>query len=246
MTESAAIFDKIVRERRSMRVYDANKPFDGEAVYRSLQRAMYAPNSSNMQIWEFYRITDPEKIKVIAKYSMNQSAARTARELVVFVVPRSVYKKRAKANFDFHHARYNNTPLNELSAREQRRLKYYSHLMPMYYFQDWFGIAGIIRKIVVGISSIWRPVVWQVSKSDLRVVCHKSAALAAQTFMLSMQAEGYATCPMEGFDSVRVKRYLNFPSNYEINMIISCGPGTQEGIYHEQFRVDESEVIFTK
>ncbi len=246
MSESAAIFDKIVKERRSMRVYDANKPFDGEAVHRSLQRAMFAPNSSNMQIWEFYRITDPEKIKVIAKYAMNQSAARTARELVVFTVPRSVYKKRAKANFDFHHARYNNKPLNELTSREQRRLKYYSHLMPMYYFQDWFGIAGLIRKLIVGISSIWRPVVWQVSKNDLRVVCHKSAALAAQTFMLSMQAEGYATCPMEGFDSVRVKRFLKFPSGYEINMIISCGPGTAEGIYHEQFRVDESDVIFTK
>lgn len=246
MIESAKVFDKIVRERRSMRVYDQHLPFDSDAVLRSLQRAMYAPNSSNMQIWEFYRITDPEKIKVIAKYAMNQSAARTARELVVFVVPRSVYKQRAKANFDFHHTRFDNKPLSELSSRDQRRLKYYSHLMPMYYFQDWFGVAGLVRKLIVSISSLWRPVVWQVSKNDLRVVCHKSCALAAQTFMLSMQAEGYATCPMEGFDSVRVKRYLQFPRNYEINMIISCGPGTAEGIYFDQFRVGEDEVIFNK
>ncbi|HRG28569.1 MAG TPA: nitroreductase family protein [Chitinophagales bacterium] len=245
MTEAATVFDNIVKQRRSMRVYDANKPFDGEAVHRSLQRAMYAPNSSNMQMWEFYRVTDPEKIKQLAKYAMNQSAARTARELVLFVVPKSKWKQRAKANFEFHHARYGNKPLHELSKREQRKLKYFTRLMPMYYFQDWLGIWGMIRKLIVTISSLWRPVVWQVTKNDLRVVCHKSAALAAQTFMLSMKAEGYDTCPMEGFDSLRVKRYLNFPSSYEINMMISCGPGTAEGIYHDQFRVDEKEIIFT-
>jgi hypothetical protein len=27
--------------------------------------------------------------------------------------------------------------------------------------------------------------------------------------------------------------------------MISCGPGTAEGIYHDQFRVDEKEIIFT-
>ena len=113
MTEAATVFDNIVKQRRSMRVYDANKPFDGEAVHRSLQRAMYAPNSSNMQMWEFYRVTDPEKIKQLAKYAMNQSAARTARELVLFVVPKAKWKQRAKANFEFHHARYGNNPLHE-------------------------------------------------------------------------------------------------------------------------------------
>lgn len=245
MNETAAIFDAIVKSRRSMRVYNADQPYDKEAVYRSIQRATYAPNSSNMQMWEFYRVTDPEKIKQLAKYSMNQSTARTARELVLIVIPKAKWKHRSKANFDFHHERYNNKPLHELSKREQRKLKYYSHLMPMYYFQDWFGFAGMIRKLVVAVSSIWRPVVWQVSKNDLRVVCHKSAALAAQTFMLSMQAEGLNTCPMEGFDSVKVKRYLKFPGSYEINMMISCGPGTKEGIYHDQFRVDEKEIIFT-
>ena len=63
----------------------------------------------------------------------------------------------------------------------------------------------------------------EVTSSDLRVVVHKSAALAAQNFMLSMSSSGYDTCPMEGFDSVRVKKILNLPSSAEINMIIGCG-----------------------
>jgi nitroreductase len=45
------------------------------------------------------------------------------------------------------------------------------------------------------------------------------AALAAQNFMISMAAVNYDTCPMEGFDSLRVKKILNLPAA-EINMII--------------------------
>ncbi len=242
MTEAAIVFDKLVRERRSMRVYDEQQLLNGDAVQRSLERAVLAPNSSNMQTWEFYRITDPEKKKQIAKYCMNQSAARTAHELVMIVVRRDKWKHRAQFNFNFHKQKFGD---RELTAKEKRKLKYYSRLMPLYYFQDWFGIAGLIRKSVVFVSSFWRPVVWAVTKSELRLVSHKSAALAAQTFMLSMQAEGFSTCPMEGFDSWKVRRYLKLPFGADISMIISCGPGTERGIYHERIRVPNEEVIFT-
>lgn len=244
MTEQAAIFQSIVEQRRSMRIYDASAPFDTEAVKRSIERAALAPNSSNMQMWEFYHIREAKTIADIAVFCMSQNAAKTARELVIIAVPKAKYKARAQANFQFHHARYGGVPVSQLDRRSQRKLRYFSHLMRLYYFQDWFGISGYIRKCIVGISSLWRPVVWQVSKQDLRVVCHKSAALAAQTFMLSMTAEGYATCPMEGFDSKKLRKYLGLPRSTEFNMIISCGPGTKEGIYHERFRVPFEEIYF--
>ena len=38
---------------------------------------------------------------------------------------------------------------------------------------------------------------------------HKSVGLAAQTFMLSIAAEGYDSCPMEGFDSKKLKSFLS-------------------------------------
>ena len=242
MKEAAIIFDKIIRERRSMRIYDDQTKLDEGAVQRSLERAVLAPNSSNMQTWEFYRVKDAEKKKQLAKYCMNQNTAKTAHELILVVVRRDKWKDRAKSNYNYHKNIFGD---RELTAREKRKLKYYSNLMPLYYFQDWFGIAGMIRKSVVFFSSFFRPVVWAVSKNELKLVCHKSAALAAQTFMLSMQAEGYSTCPMEGFDSWKVRRYLKLPFGADISMIISCGPATEGGIYHEQFRVPNEEVIFT-
>ena len=80
--------------------------------------------------------------------------------------------------------------------------------------------------------------------SDMRIVAHKSTALAAQNFMISMAAIGYDTCPMEGFDSRRVKQILNLPYSAEITMIISCGIRDEKGIYGPQFRVPFEEVYF--
>ncbi len=83
----------------------------------------------------------------------------------------------------------------------------------------------------------------EVSEHDYRVVVHKSCGLVAQTFMLAMTEAGYDTCPMEGFDSHRVKKLLNLPRNVEINMVVACGirkPG--HGIWGERFRLPFDEV----
>jgi nitroreductase len=63
--------------------------------------------------------------------------------------------------------------------------------------------------------------------------------------MLSIAAEGFHTCPMEGFDEKRVKKALNLPRGAEINMIISVGLGTEPGIWGPRMRVPNEEVIFT-
>ncbi|NBN98640.1 MAG: nitroreductase family protein, partial [Flavobacteriia bacterium] len=65
-----------------------------------------------------------------------------------------------------------------------------------------------------------------------------------QTFMLSMAAEGFHTCPMEGFDKWRVRRKLGLPLGVEINMIIAVGKGTEPGIWGPRFRVPNEEIIF--
>jgi nitroreductase len=78
--------------------------------------------------------------------------------------------------------------------------------------------------------------------TDVKVVTHKSVALAAQNFMLSMNEIGYDTCPMEGSDTTRVKKILNLPRKAEITMIIGCGIKDEKGIYAPRFRVALDEV----
>ena len=88
-------------------------------------------------------------------------------------------------------------------------LKYYKYLIPTIYKEFW--ITGYIRYINAMIIGLFRPIYRQVTNSDMRVVAHKSSALAAQNFMLSMTSKGYDTCPMEGFDSLRVKEFYHSP-----------------------------------
>jgi nitroreductase len=76
----------------------------------------------------------------------------------------------------------------------------------------------------------------------MRIVAHKSAALAAQTFMLAMADKGYDTCPMEGTDTLRIKKMLGLPYGAEINMVVGCGIRLPEGVYGDRFRVPFEEV----
>ena len=51
---------------------------------------------------------------------------------------------------------------------------------------------------------------------------------------------------MEGFDAVRVKKHLNLPSGAEINMIVSVGKGTEEGVWGPRFRVPYEDVVHVR
>lgn len=234
-------FFQVIQDRRSVRIFDQKEAFNHQIVQKCLEACTFAPNSSNMQLWEFYRVpeTSPNKAK-LEQLCMGQKAATTARELVVVVTRRDLWKSRAKANAEYIRDCYKDAEPKKL----ERALSYYTKLVPKLYVKAPFW--SIIKKIIAWSVGLSRPMVRQVSDTDVRISVHKSAALAAMTFMYAMKAENYDTCPMEGFDSKRVKKLLNLPSGAEINMIIGCGKGLPEGVYGERFRIESEKVIFEK
>lgn len=231
-----------IQHRRSVRVYDAEKPIDTAIVKKCIEQASLAPNSSNMQLWEFYHVTSKETIAKIAPFCFNQNAARTAQQLVVFVTRKDLWRQRAKSNLQFIDKNFGaNNPKAEQSSREKVARNYYGKIIPFAY-ADFLGILGFLKYIMVSIIGLFKPIYRQVRQSDMRIVAHKTCGLAAQTFMLSMAAEGYDTCPMEGSDTLRVKRLLGIPFGAEINMIVSCGIRKPEGVYGDRFRIPFKEV----
>lgn len=122
-------------------------------------------------------------------------------------------------------------------------MNYYKKIIPSIY-TDFFGILGALKFVIFQVIGIFKPIYRQARLSDMRIVAHKSAALAAENFMISMAAINYDTCPMEGFDSLRVKQIIGLPNSSEINMIIGCGIRDENGIYGERFRVPFTEVYF--
>jgi nitroreductase len=237
---SAEIFDEIVQKRRSMRIYDTAVPVPDEVVQRSLERAILSPNSSNMQLWEFYWIKSEETKQALVKACLGQSAAKTAQHLVVFVTRRDKWKPMVAWNLKNLKAQFAG---KELSKRDKRALGYYSTLMPLVYRYDWLGISTLVRSAIVFFKGLQGPILRIYNHGDQRVMVHKSCALAAQTYMLSMTAEGFDTCPMEGFDAHLVHKALDLPAGSEVTMIVACGKGTTEGIYSERTRIPNEEVI---
>lgn len=236
-----AQFSEIVMERRSVRIFDQKENFNHQTVRECLELATLSPNSSNLQLWEFYRVPETSKLKApLAELCMKQNAARTARELVVIVARRDNWKKRAKSNYENVKKAYQ----GKSGKKEKQVLSYYGTLIPRLYSK--FPLWSLGKRLIAWSVGLKRPMVREVSETDVRISVHKSVALAAMTFMYAMKSKGYDTCPLEGFDSKRVKKLLELPGSAEISMIIACGKGLPEGIYGKRFRVPSEEVIFEK
>ena len=86
---------EIIHYRRSVRHFN-NIPIDFNRVKHCLELASLAPNSSNMQLWEFYHITNIDVLKKLSVACLNQQAATSANQLVVFVTRQDLYQQRAK------------------------------------------------------------------------------------------------------------------------------------------------------
>ena len=232
-------FQEIIERRRSNRRFAADIPVPDAVIEKALQHAILAPNSSNMQCWEFYWIRSAAQKELFASYCLGQGAGRTAQHLVVFVTRGDLWKKRARWNKE----RIQQGITGEPTKLQKRGLDYYGKLMPLAYANDPFGFLTLIRRSISFFVGLRKPFMRFGGKADQRVTVHKSCALAAENFMLSIAAADFDSCPMEGFDAKRVKKALNLPCGAEINMIIGVGKGTAEGVWGPRFRVPYEEVV---
>jgi nitroreductase len=236
------IFEQIVQKRKSYRVFDPEKPISDEAIKRSLHRAILSPNSSNMQLWEFYIIKTAANKEALAKICLNQSGAKTASQLVVFVTRPDKWKERRQAMLDNLDTQFE----SKTAPRAKGVYYYYEKLMPMFYNTSFGFLKDILKRIIITYKGLNNPFVRDILSKDVEIVAHKSTALAAQTFMLSIAAEGFDSLPMEGFDAKRLKRLLNLPKNAGINMVVAVGTGKPEGLYGPRFRLAYDKVVFER
>ena len=73
---------KEIFERVSIRKYQ-DKPVEKEKIQQILKAAMAAPSAGNQQPWEFYVVTDKEKIKALSECSPYSGCAKNAPAVLV-------------------------------------------------------------------------------------------------------------------------------------------------------------------
>ncbi len=231
-------FHDIVAYRRAVRKYH-DDPVPDAVVRRCIETAILAPSSSNLQLWEFYHVKDAAKKQALVEACMSQPAARYAPNLVVVVARHDLWRERCRANLEF----VQSLPEDEPDEKPIKAARYFTKTIPTLYW-DFFGVAGLLKKLFAFLVGLRRPMFREVSASEVRTMTQKSVGLAAQTFMLALAAEGYDSCPMEGFDSRRIRRILGLPRGAMINMVISCGKRAPGGIYGPRFRLPLEKVFF--
>ena len=232
----AAEFEKVARSRRSTRVY-SDEPVPESVMRKCLELATLAPNSSNLQCWEFYWVRDSNKKQELVKLCLGQPAAATAQELVVCVARLDTWKRNSKIILEHLTASGSEVP--------EAKLHYHRKIVPLAYGQGPFYIFGPFKKLAIAVMGLFRGMPrGPASKADMRVWAHKTTALACENLMLSLRAFGFDSCPMEGMDERRVQKLLDLPRVAEVCMVISAGKRARHGIYDKQFRFDQSLTVF--
>lgn len=236
VTIDQAEFEKVVRSRRSVRVYN-HEPIPEDIMRKCLQLALLAPNSSNMQPWEFYWVRDQAKKQQLIHFCLDQPAAATAQELIVCVARLDTWKRNRNLMLEWFEKSTATVP--------KAAQWYYRKIVPLAYGQGPLYLMSPIKKWLMNLIALRKPSPrGPAGKGDMRVWAHKSTALACQNLMLAFRAFGFDSCPMEGMDATRIRKLLRLPRQAEICMVISAGKRAEDGIYGTQIRFDDSLFLF--
>ncbi len=227
-------FFDVINNRRSVRRYTETKVPD-EIIRKALDAALKAPNSSNMQAWEFYWVKSAENKSALVDACLFQGTARQASQLIVVVSRIDTWKRNRNLLIQ---QMQKDAPING-------QIKdYYYKIIPFLYTQDPFGILGTLKYLILNTVGLFRPIFRRPAhRSDLFEVVTKSAALACENFMLAIAAQGFGSCPMEGFDEHRVKKILKLNYQSRVVMVISVGETAPDGIFGPQYRIDPKLVV---
>ncbi len=230
-------FFELVKKRRSVRKF-SEKSVPEKIIKKCLNAAILAPNSSNLQPWKFYWVRSKEKKEKIITACFSQNAAKTAQEIIVAISRVDTWQRNRDLIVEDYNKKGNMKPIIH---------NYYNKLIPILYYHDRFGLIGLVKKILSYFYHIYnfsKPVLRSpIYKYELFEVVTKSTALACQNLMMALTAEGYDSCPMEGFDENLVKKTLKLNYNHHVVMIIGIGKSIKEGIYGERFRINNNLVI---
>jgi len=170
-------------------------------------------------------IRDPKARRRANAACLDQLPAKTAPFLIALVSHRDTWRRNRDDILRIFESR---GPLRKSHG------SYYRKIIPLVYRTGPFGVLGPLKRAFSRIASLFKPTPNLMARSDVRVMAHKSTALAAATFMLALRAEGFDTCPMEGFDPWRAKALLGLPRGAEVSMFLAVGRRSEKGVWWDR------------
>lgn len=221
-------FAKVVRTRRSARAY-LPEAIPDAVLDQCLDLALLAPNSQNLEPWQFLDVRDPVKLERLRRLCLSQPQALQAPRLIVAVARPDFWRLGRRLAMEALVRDAPNVPL--IAEHLDALLFKYRVLVPVMFEDGPFHVLAPLKRLVlwaVGLCKIfWR---FDTGRSGQVLWATKTTALACENLMLALRAAGYDSCAMEGFDEPRVKRLLGRPGPAHIVMIVAAGKRADGGV----------------
>lgn len=233
MNKTDAVSDPVLSaifKRRAIRLFE---PAEIPASTRDLllQSARQAPSSFNMQPYRLYWVESPAQREAVARLCLGQKAAQTASALVVAVADIGSLRSTA----EMQAAWMRRSGFAEHKVREYLRTARIGRII---FMPGPLGLFGALKKalfrVLNAVAAIGLP---PVTRQDVFKWAGKSTALACQNLMTAAETVGLNTCPMEGFNGLRLGRYLGLSrKRQEIVMVIAIGKKSASYTEQPQWR----------
>jgi nitroreductase len=204
---------KAISQRRAVRVFDR---IDISPALRDelLHAARVAPSSFNSQPYHLFWAESPASRRAVARLCFGQPPAQTASALLIAVADLDCWRSTSLAQlacFDFS---------REKISEYERKSKF----SKWFYFQGWCNLFGAFKWIVFRALNLFKIIgTPSVTRQGLFKWATESTSLDCENLMIAAESLGLNTCPMEGFDSRRLSRFLLTSHSQEIVMVIAVG-----------------------
>lgn len=219
-----------ILNRRAIKVFD-QRQISPEIRQQMLDAARSAPSSYNMQPYRFYWIESLAARETAIQLCMSQSPAATASALVVAVADIGSWKTTTDGQLAFMRT---SGFAPEKIVDYEKNLKF----VKWFFIEGWFGCLSLLKWLILRLVHLWKVMgMPPVSRRELFKWAFKNTSLACQNLMIAAEALGLNSCPMDGFDGLRLARFLGLsPRYHEIVMVIAIGQKSCKHIDQPQWR----------
>jgi nitroreductase len=231
-------FDALVRSRRAVHTF-SSRPVAQADMEAILGAALLAPSSFNLQPYELYWVRSPEHRQQMATLCLGQKAARTAQEFVVCVARWDQWRECGEEHLAFLRASPHAT---------EKQVHHHAGIyrqMRLFFAEGPLNVLGWVRTLAFALRGLWRPTMRPPAHPGEHATwAVKSTSLVCENLMLAARARGLDTCPLEGFDAVRVARLLGLDGHrWSIPMVIALGYREASERFDPQWRRAPEKLI---
>ncbi|KAF4137323.1 Nitroreductase family, partial [Phytophthora infestans] len=206
-------------------------PVPDETLKEILKLTLRAPTGFNVQPYACVLVREPKDREKLAEAMMDSNIRKVKEAPVVAVFAADLEpSKRVPRLQQLAHD-------NGASADFVANLPHFVRL---------FSGEGVVASgLRAAIATAVSPLLPVPSNVSTEAWAFKQTALAAATFLYAAQAHDLATCPMEGFDQIRVRNALDIPDRYGVPVVIALGHANPDAKPQKpSVRLDPTEIFF--